>query len=113
MTRVPRFFLLSVVLSLTSAVFAQTADLALTPQVQDLSDRFIVGFALVNHGPDIARNTILTFDVPQGVTVERISYGAGNVSKTCDGSKRPIRCDVGDLHVFLPFHYGGITFKKG
>src|SRR5687767_568040 len=113
MTRVPRFLHLSVVLFLTAAASAQTADLALTPQVQDLSDRFVVGFALVNLGPDVARNTILTFDVPQAATVQEISYGAGNVVKTCDGSKRPIRCEVGDLHVLQPFHYGGITIKKG
>ena len=56
---------------------------------------FIVNFALVNHGPDVARNTVLTFDVPQGANVQSISYGAGNTVKTCEvGSQRPIRCEA-------------------
>src|SRR5687768_2842380 len=108
MTRVPRLLVLSVVLFLGSVAFAQTADVSLTPQISESTDRFQVIFALVNHGPDVARKAVLTFDVPPGANVEGISYGGGD-SVTCKpGSQRPIRCEVGDLHVMLPFHYGQI-----
>ena len=113
MASVPRLLVLALVPFLSSAALAQTADLRLAPQIQDLSDRFVVGFALVNLGPDVARKTVLTFDVPESVTVQRIIYGAGNDLKTCDASSRPIRCEVGDLHVMQPFHYGEIAIMKG
>jgi hypothetical protein len=68
-------------------------------------------FAMNNFGPDPARNTVLTIDVPAGLTIENFSVGGGDVIHSCDSTQRPIRCSIGDMHVGMPFHYGGAEIR--
>ena len=104
------FLLLSLLFS--TAALAQTADLTITANPYDQKPaRLSVLFAMTNQGPDVARDAVLTIDVPAGVTVDRFSYGAGDVIKQCDTTQRPMRCSVGDMHVGMPFHYGSIDLR--
>jgi parallel beta-helix repeat protein len=96
----------------TTAAFAQTADLHITGHLTDqrpAKPSFL--FAFLNNGPDVARKTVLTVDLPEGVTVERFSFGGGDVVRQCDTTRRPMRCEAGDLHVGAPFHYGGFDLS--
>lgn len=103
-------FLLSFFFS--AAAFAQTADVTIVANANNQRPTIQpILFAMTNQGPDVARNVVLTIDVPEGVVVERFSYGAGDVSKNCDTSQRPMRCSVGDMHVGMPFHYGGMDLR--
>ena len=94
-------FLLSLFFATTA--IAQTADLRMPPlQTQQPPGRFSVVLAMVNLGPDTARGTVLTIDVPAGVTVDPVAaHGV-----PCDATQRPIRCLVGDFPKNTPA-YGG------
>lgn len=108
----PTRLLLLLSLLFASTAVAQSADLTIVANGHANSPtRFAVTFAMTNQGPDVARNAVLTIDVPPGITVERFSYGGGDVIKQCDSTQRPIRCNVGDMHVGFPFHYGGFEFR--
>src|SRR5688572_6582583 len=107
MTHLPRTLFLALSLLVSSAALAD-ANLLFSMSANRYPDRVDVTFAMVNHGPELARNAVLTFEIPEGVTVSRLSYGAGDVIKQCDPTQRPIRCEVGDMHVGAPFHYGSI-----
>jgi hypothetical protein len=48
---------------------------------------------LFNTGPDVATNTVITFDFPSSLTVNRFVATIGQ----CDTSSRPLRCTLGDL----------------
>jgi Right handed beta helix region len=109
MTRIPGIL---VSLLLTTVALAQTADLNFVPHPQFYDGRGAITFAFVNLGPDIAKNTILTIDVPEGLIVERFSYGSGDhANKPCDRTQKPWRCQVGDVHVGFPPHYGGLDIR--
>lgn len=66
---------------------------------------FDTAYAVVNNGPDVARNTVLTIDFPPTLPVDRFLG-----PESCDTKARPIRCEFGDRHVGLPATYGGISF---
>ncbi len=110
MTQLSRTLFLFLSLLVSSAALAD-ANLLFSMSANRYPDRVDVTFAMVNHGPDVARNAVLTFEVPEGVTVTRLGYGAGDVIKQCDSMQRPIRCEVGDMHVGAPFHYGSIELR--
>ena len=97
----------------TTAVLAQSADVSVQVSGQQTADKreFHLLYALVNHGPDIARQTVVTIDVPAGVVIERVSLGSGDVIDTCDANARPVRCEAGDVHVGLLPHYGGMVIR--
>ena len=67
--------------------------------------------AVTNHGPDVARNSVITVDIPPGLVLQRLIGTEGD----CDLSRRPVRCSLGDLPVVdLPNavypHYMGADF---
>lgn len=70
-----------------------------------------VTLAVVNRGPDVARNSFLTIDFPPELTLDpNVSvYGP------CDFAQRPVRCSLGDIPVFSPpgtfAYYLGANFK--
>lgn len=95
----------------TLAASGQSADLTVAATLGHSSSiRSSVTLALVNRGPEVARGTVLTIDVPAAITVSRASVGSGDVIKPCDTGVRPIRCELGDVHVGMLPHYGGIDF---
>lgn len=102
--------LLLLSLLFASAAFAQS-DLTFNAYSVENAENFSIIFAMTNQGPEVAKNAVLTIDVPGGVTIERLSYGAGDVIKSCDASQRPIRCNVGDIHVGMPYHYGSVDVR--
>ena len=104
--------LLLLSLLFAASTFADSADLHIVGNVVRHSPaRFAITFALLNQGPDVARNTVLQIDVPAGLTIEHFSVGGGEVIHDCVSTARPIRCSLGDLHVGMPFHYGGIDIR--
>lgn len=108
----PTRHLLLLSLLFASAAFAQSADLNITAQgITNAPTSFSIIFAMTNAGPDVARNAVLTIEVPDGITINRFGYGAGEVIKECDSTQRPIRCSAGDVHVGMPYHYGSIDFR--
>lgn len=89
---------------LLSAAALADADVA----IQFIApNRFDVTMALVNHGPDVARNVVATVDIPEGLPVKQAFIGDAQ----CDTTVRPARCVIGDLHVGLPVNYGGLAFE--
>jgi hypothetical protein len=67
--------------------------------------------AATNHGPDVARNSVITVDIPPGLVLQRLTGTEGD----CDLSRRPVRCSLGDLPAIdLPNavypHYMGADF---
>ena len=72
-------------LLLAPAVVAQTADLVLHP----FGSEPYATFQVLNVGPDIARDLVLTIDVPPELEVVRMP---GHPRDVCDLSVRPIRC---------------------
>jgi hypothetical protein len=66
--------------------------------------------AATNHGPDVARNSVITIDIPPGLVLSRLIGAEGD----CDLARRPVRCSIGDLAVVDPpkvfSHYMGADF---
>lgn len=91
-------------LLVATAAFADSADLRIHAQSYDQDLDAI--FAVVNGGPDIARDVVVTMDVPAGVNIVRASFDA----KPCDTSRRPVRCELGgDIFTGNVFpRYGGL-----
>jgi parallel beta-helix repeat protein len=81
-------------------LFADSADIGITPWTD--GDRHYA-FWVYDFGPDVAKNVVLTVDIPEGLTVYSSSLNCG------DPSARPIQCRkdtlqiVGDTVVF-DFH---------
>jgi hypothetical protein len=99
-----------VVLSLlfASSLFADSAQVDFFAVVQGPLSTTI---AVTNHGPDVARNSVITIDVPPGLVLQRIIGTEGD----CDLGRRPVRCSIGDLPVVDPAnavysHYMGADF---
>jgi parallel beta-helix repeat protein len=105
-----RLLPLAVTWLFAASVPAQSADVSVTVSgQQNASQReFHLLYALVNHGPDPARNVVVTIEVPSGVTIQGVGLGSGNVMDPCDAQARPIVCRAGDVQPGLPFHYGGM-----
>jgi hypothetical protein len=104
MTRTP-----IAVLSLlfASSLFADSAQVDFLAAVQGPLSTTI---AVTNHGPDVARNSVITVDIPPGLVLQRLIGTEGD----CDLSQRPVRCSIGDLAVVDPpkvfSHYMGADF---
>lgn len=98
--------LLSLLLSflLTTAAFAQSADLDLFAQAQP--DELSATLAIVNRGPDVARNVAIRIDVPEGLSLVSLL----GPETPCDLEARPVRCTLGDLPVFTPGVIGGTFY---
>jgi Domain of unknown function DUF11/Right handed beta helix region len=100
MTRLPRLLLLPFLFA--SSALADSADLRL---VAGGDNHLSVTMAMVNDGPDIARNAVVTIDAPAELGIRLLVAGG-----SCDTSRRPIRCPMGDLNVRQPIRYGGVDF---
>jgi len=94
---------------LTSLLFAGSlfADSAQLDMLANQSNQLMANLAVVNRGPDVARNSFLTIDVPPDLVLDRVitTYGP------CDYGQRPVRCSLGDIPVGLPAFYMGADFK--
>lgn len=77
-------------LLLSTAAFAQSADLALTRMEHDRPAE--LRLFVQNLGPDTARNTVVLIDLPPSVEVDRVYVNLGQCAQT-----RPMRCTLGDL----------------
>jgi hypothetical protein len=85
-----RFLCIVVPLLVATGAFAESADLT----VGGFSVRpFQLSFSVANHGPDAARNVVLTMDVPDELSITDAGFG----SQKCDTTRRPVRCELGDL----------------
>jgi len=105
MTRIP-IALLSLLFA--SSLFADSAQVDFLAAVQNPLSTTI---AVTNHGPDVARNSVITIDIPPGLVLQRLIGTVGD----CDLARRPVRCSIGDLAVFDPpnnvfSHYMGADF---
>ncbi|MEA2238288.1 MAG: large repetitive protein [Thermoanaerobaculia bacterium] len=105
MSRLPIIALSSLLFA--SSLFADSAHLNIVANVQS---PLVVGMAIANLGPDVARNSVLTIDFPPELVVAvNTDYGP------CDDSQRPVRCSLGDIPVFAPpttfGYYMGANFK--
>src|SRR3954451_7627464 len=106
MTRIPIAALLSFLFA--GSLFADSAQVDFFAAVQNPLSTTI---AVTNHGPDVARNSVITIDIPPGLVLQRIIGTEGD----CDLGRRPVRCSIGDLPV-LDFangvysHYMGADF---
>src|SRR3954447_15847302 len=105
MTRIP-IALLSLLFA--GSLFADSAQVDLLAAVQN---PLSVTIAVTNHGPDVARNSVITIDIPPGLVLQRIIGTEGD----CDLGRRPVRCSIGDLPVIDPAngvysHYMGADF---
>jgi len=105
MTRIP-IALLSLLFA--SSLFADSAQVDFLAAVQNPLSATI---AVTNHGPDVARNSVITIDIPPGLVLQRLIGTEGD----CDLSRRPVRCSIGDLAVIDPpnnvfSHYMGADF---
>jgi len=94
MTRIP-IALLSLLFA--SSLFADSAQVDSFAAVQNPLSATI---AVTNHGPDVARNSVITIDIPPGLVLQRLIRTEGD----CDLSRRPVRCSIGDLAVVDPAH---------
>jgi hypothetical protein len=92
MTRIP-IALLSLLFA--GSLFADSAQVDVFAAVQDPLSATI---AVTNHGPDVARNSVITIDIPAGLVLQRLIGAEGD----CDLSRRPVRCSIGDVAVFDP-----------
>ena len=92
-------------LLLATAAFGQSADVTIGVAAWQTFDST---FAIANNGPNVARDVVVTIDLPAALTIKRANAGEND----CDTSQRPIRCTVGDLSVMnLPVvtpTYGGL-----
>src|SRR4051812_25687351 len=104
MIRIP--ILLSSLL-FAGSLFADSAQVDIAAFVQN---PLTTTMAVVNRGPDVARNSVITIDIPPGLVLQRLSGTEGD----CDLTRRPVRCSLGDLAVIdLPAvypHYMGTEF---
>ncbi|HXH92670.1 MAG TPA: right-handed parallel beta-helix repeat-containing protein, partial [Thermoanaerobaculia bacterium] len=93
MTRISTFFL-------GCSLFATTmfADSAKVDMQAYAANPLQVSMAVVNHGPDVARNSFLTIDFPPELVLDRVV----SVYGPCDYTQRPVRCSLGDIPVFAP-----------
>jgi len=69
-----------------------------------------VGLAIVNRGPDTARNNVLTIEVPPGLEVVKVSATKGE----CDLTQRPVRCAILDVEypgLYFPALYMSVHFR--
>jgi len=78
-----------------SSLFADYADLYFIAAVQN---PLSATMAVTNRGPDVARNSVITVDIPPGLVLQRLIGTEGD----CDLSRRPVRCSIGDLPVVDP-----------
>lgn len=89
-------------------VFADSTHLDMFAAVQN---PLMVTMAIVNRGPDIARNSFLTIDFPSDLVLDRVL----SVYGPCDYAQRPVRCSFGDIPVFAPpstfAYYLSASFK--
>lgn len=92
MTRIP--------IALFSLLFAGSlfADSAQVDFFAAVQNPLSVTIAVTNHGPDVARNSVITVDIPPGLVLQRLTGTEGD----CDLSRRPVRCSIGDLAVVDP-----------
>jgi hypothetical protein len=95
---------------LTSLLFAGSlfADSAQLDMFASAPNPLMASLAVVNRGPDVARNSFLTIDVPPDLVLDRVitTYGP------CDYGQRPVRCSLGDIPVAAPAaFYMGANFK--
>jgi len=105
MTRIP--------LALLSLLFAGSlfADSAQVDFQAYVSNQLSTTMAAANHGPDVARNSVITVDIPPGLVLQRLYGTVGD----CDLARRPVRCSLGDLpaidipNAVYP-HYMGADF---
>jgi hypothetical protein len=105
MTRIP--ILLSSLL-FAGSLFADSADVYFSAAVQN---PLTTTMAAYNRGPDVARNSFITVDIPPGLVLTRF-FG---IEGDCDLARRPVRCALGDLAVVdIPNavypHYLGTEF---
>jgi len=92
MSRIPIAFLS---LLFASSLFADSAQVDFFAAVQNPLSATI---AVTNRGPDVARNGVITVDIPDGLVLRRLIGTEGD----CDLSRRPVRCSIGDLAVVDP-----------
>lgn len=92
MARIP-IALLSLLFA--SSLFADSAQVDFFAAVQNPLTATI---AVTNHGPDVARNSVITVDIPPGLVLQRLAGTEGD----CDLSRRPVRCSIGDLAAVDP-----------
>lgn len=92
-----RSLLVALVLSLSPALLSASTDLILfmPPTESRIPAGGMIGLQmqLFNTGPDIARNTVITFDFPNTLTLKDLHATIGQ----CDSAARPARCVLGDL----------------
>ena len=105
MTRIP---ILLCSLLFAGSLFADSADVYFFAAAQN---PLTTTMAANNQGPDVARNSFITVDIPPGLVLKRF-YG---IEGDCDLTRRPVRCSLGDLPVVdLPNavypHYLGTEF---
>jgi hypothetical protein len=108
MTRIPIALLSLLSLLFASSLLADSAQVDFLAAVQNPLSTTI---AVTNHGPDVARNSVITIDIPPGLVLQRLIGTEGD----CDLSRRPVRCSIGDLAVVDPpnnvfSHYMGTDF---
>src|ERR1019366_8366133 len=100
-------------LALSCFLFATTvfADSAQVDMQAYVANPLQVTMAVVNRGPDVARNSFLTIDFPSELDLDRVV----SVYGPCDYTQRPVRCSLGDIPVFAPpvtfAYYMGANFK--
>ncbi|MBV8547587.1 MAG: right-handed parallel beta-helix repeat-containing protein [Acidobacteria bacterium] len=75
-----------------ASLFADSAQVDFIAAVQNPLTTTI---AVTNHGPDVARNSVITVDIPPGLALKRLTGTVGD----CDLARRPVRCSIGDLPV--------------
>ena len=90
-------------LFLATAALADSADVAVFAQT---SNQFDSVLAIVNYGPDLARDLVLTIDYPAALKLKLYEP-----ETRCDVTVRPARCTLGDLNVFPPPTYFGARFE--
>jgi parallel beta-helix repeat protein len=93
MTRIPILALGSLLFA--TSVFADSTNLQMEAFV---ANPLQVSMAIVNHGPDVARNSFLIVDFPPELILDRVITVYG----PCDYAQRPVRCSLGDIPVFAP-----------
>jgi hypothetical protein len=100
-------------LALGSLLFATTVfgDSAQVDVVVNEPNPMMLTLAVVNRGPDVARNSFLTIDFAPELVLDPVISGYG----PCDFAQRPVRCSLGDIPVFAPpvtfAYYLGANFK--
>jgi len=94
--------LLLLSLLLAPSLLAQSSDLRILAQ----GNPFDVLMALVNNGPDTARNVVITAEFPETLTVKRALFATAQ----CVAAPGAIRCEIGDFTTASPT-YGGFEFE--